>query len=107
MTKRLPGIGCLAACLCALAVNGQTAGFPQASSPAPMSTAVAPPRAILNQYCVGCHGQRAKAAGLEAARTQIKYQLVFSQVYDYLNGGVLMLRKRIAGMMPPAVSHTP
>ena len=55
----------LVAGACALAVPFAVAAV-LAAQPAP--PAVSPQRALLNQYCVGCHNQRAKAAGQEAAR---------------------------------------
>ena len=55
----------LAAGACALAVPFAVAAV-LAAQPAPPPAS--PQRALLNQYCVGCHNQRAKAAGQEAAR---------------------------------------
>jgi mono/diheme cytochrome c family protein len=107
MANKHVGIGCVAACLCALAVTGQTAGFPQAPSPVPPSTAVAPQRAILNQYCVSCHGQRAKAAGLEAAQKLTLDDLDVSQVAQHADAWEKVVRKLRAGMMPPAGSRRP
>ena len=103
MTKNLLGIGCVAAYLCALAVSGQTAGLPQASSPA----APSPQRAILNQYCVSCHSQRAKATGLEAARKLTLDDLDVSQVAGHADVWERVVRKLRAGMMPPAASRRP
>ena len=102
MTKKLLGIGCVAAYLCALRVSGQTAGLAQAPSPA-----VSPPRAILNQYCVSCHSQRAKAAGLEAAQKLTLDDLDVSQVAGHADVWEKVVRKLRAGMMPPSGSRRP
>ena len=57
------------------------------------------PRAILDQYCVGCHNQKLKTAGLMLDKLDI------SRVRE--NAPILekMVRKVRAGMMPPATGR--
>jgi mono/diheme cytochrome c family protein len=72
-------------------------GFAQqgtaASSPAP---AVAPQRAVINQYCVGCHSERTKAGGLALDTLDIANVAVNAAVLEKV------IRKLEAGVMPPA-----
>src|SRR2546428_10070693 len=109
MTKKLLGIGCVGAYLCALVASGlaATAGLPQASSPAPTSPVAAAQRAILNQYCVSCHSQRAKTAGVEAAQKLTLDDLDVSQIAGHPDVWEKVVRKLRAGMMPPAGSRRP
>src|SRR5438876_11598708 len=58
--KRLLMIGC-AVFMLAIGVSGQTAG-PQSTNPS--ATSVSSQRALLDQYCVSCHNQKQKNAGL-------------------------------------------
>jgi cytochrome c551/c552 len=84
-------IGCVAL---ATVWAAQTAS-PQASLP----TKVADPageRALLNQYCVTCHNQKLKTAGLELDK------LDTAHVGDHPEKWELVIRKLRAGMMPPA-----
>ena len=58
--KKLLMIGC-AVFMLAIVVYGQTAG-PQSTNPS--ATSVSSQRALLDQYCVSCHNQKQKNAGL-------------------------------------------
>ena len=56
---------------------------------------VAAERAVVDQYCVGCHNGRAKTANL------LLDQLDMSHLGDHAEIGEKMVRKLRAGMMPP------
>ena len=58
-------------------------------------------RAFLNQYCVGCHNQTAKTAGL------MLDQIDVSQVGPHADVWEKVVRKLRAGMMPPAGARRP
>src|SRR5260370_12781644 len=65
MTRRLLLAACVAIVPVAVIICGQTANSqPQAPNVASASDE----RALLNQYCVVCHNQKAKTGGMEAAR---------------------------------------
>src|SRR5712692_11804611 len=78
ITARLSGIVCLFA---AAVANGQTAGSPQ--------------RAVLDQYCVGCHNQKLKTAGLMLDMMDPAHAGDAAEVWEKV------VRKLRAGMMPP------
>src|SRR5688500_6521797 len=82
-----------------LLVHGQTA-VPQQSSnvPAPL---VSPQRALINEYCVSCHNQKLKTAGL------MLDTLDLARVGDNAAVWEKVVRKLRAGMMPPAGSRRP
>ncbi len=48
----------------ALALATACAGIPQQPTPGTASTPDAPPRALIDKYCIGCHNERAKVGGL-------------------------------------------
>jgi mono/diheme cytochrome c family protein len=73
----------------AFGANGPQA--PRASAPV-----AAEPRALLDKYCVACHNDRLKTAGLMLDRTDL------SQVGSGAEMWEKVLRKLRAGMMPPA-----
>ena len=93
-------------------VRGQNAAprppSPSSSQPAPSSTTPIPPqRALLDQYCVGCHNQRAKASGQEAARKLTLDDLDVTRADDRRDVWETVVRKLRAGMMPPAGVRRP
>jgi hypothetical protein len=93
---RLPVV-CVAAMLPIVAViYGQTAGAPAAIPSA------AAERALLDQYCVVCHNQKAKAAGLEPARRMTLDNLDAAHVEKEAEVWERVVRKLRAGMMPPS-----
>jgi mono/diheme cytochrome c family protein len=53
-------------------------------------------RAFLNQYCVGCHNERAKTAGLMLDKMDVGQVAAHADVWEKV------VRKLRAGMMPPA-----
>ena len=66
------------------------------------SAAAAPaPRAFVDQYCVGCHNQKAKTAGL------MLDTLDPAQVGDKAEVWEKVVRKLRAGMMPPSGARRP
>ena len=88
---------------CAVAVPLVVAASAQTPAPPPVS----PQRALLNQYCVGCHNQRARAAGQEAARKLTLDDLDVAKISEHAEAWELVVRKLRAGMMPPANSRRP
>jgi hypothetical protein len=62
----------------------------QAGSPPPSQ------RAVLDQYCVGCHNQKLKTAGLMLDKLELL------PVGDHADQWEKVVRKLRAGMMPPA-----
>lgn len=109
---------------CAVALSAQApAPAPPASRstpPAPSSavTPVAPAgvapvldaaaeRDLLNRYCVGCHSERAKAAGMDSARKISLDSIDLSNVHPHAEKLELVVRKLRAGMMPPAGARRP
>ncbi len=69
-------VGCTAMVLAALVVSCQ-ASVPQRQS---SNASAATHRAILDRYCVTCHNERSKAAGLEPARKLTLDQLGLAHV---------------------------
>jgi mono/diheme cytochrome c family protein len=108
MTKRLLVVGCVATFSFALAVTGQTAApQAQAQNPAAPVGALSPQRTLVNQYCVGCHNQRAKAAGQEAGRKIALDELDIDRVSENPEAWERVVRKLRAGMMPPSGVRRP
>src|SRR5437899_2106671 len=118
MTKRLLALGCAVTVPFVFSALEQTAGPGSAlmartagpslaaqppASPAPSSSQ----RALLDRYCVGCHSQRAKAAGQDSARKLTLDDLDPARVSEHPDKWELVVRKLRAGMMPPANSRRP
>src|SRR6202167_4446224 len=72
--------------------RGQSA----ATVSATLATSAASERALLDQYCVTCHNQRLKTAGL------MLDQLDLAAMHDHAEAWEKGVRKLRAGMMPPA-----
>ncbi len=64
-------------------------------------------RQLLEQYCYGCHSERAKAAGLDSARKLTLDSLDVSGVSRDMRTWELVARKLRTGMMPPAGLRRP
>src|SRR5262245_9489476 len=109
MTKRVPALGCFAAMMLTLAAVTQTAspGQAPAASPSSVPPQLQSQRQLLDRYCVGCHSQRAKAAGQEPARKLTLDDLDLARVADHAETWELVVRKMRAGMMPPANVRRP
>jgi mono/diheme cytochrome c family protein len=69
--------------------------------PATPSTAVAQYRAVLDQYCVGCHNQRSKTAGLMLDTMDLADVAKHGDVWEKA------IRKLRGGLMPPPGSRQP
>ena len=104
MTRRLAlGIG-IACCIVAVAYDVQLRGAaPQARSarppqaPAASAAAAAPAlRAVLRQYCIACHNQRAKVGGLALDTLDMAHVGENTDVWEQV------VRKLRTGAMPPA-----
>ena len=96
VNKLIVAVGAAAVPL-VVAVSAQT------QAPPPVS----PQRALLNQYCVGCHNQRARDAGQEAARKLTLDDLDVAKVGEHAEQWEMVVRKLRAGMMPPANARRP
>ena len=64
-------------------------------------------RDLLNRYCVGCHSERAKAAGMDSARKIALDSIDLTNVHPHAEKLELVVRKLRAGMMPPAGARGP
>src|SRR5579862_8557407 len=96
---RLNSIAVLLAFLCALS-SALRAAAPQAAapiqSPAPAAAAAkTPERALLDQYCVTCHNQRTKTAGVTFDTVDPSHVAADAEVWEKA------VRKLRGGMMPP------
>ena len=123
-------VGCVATLLVAFVVHAQSAQQPApapaatpqappapapqpqpsqpASSAATRPVSTAPPavtadtqRAFLNQYCMACHSEKAKAAGLDSARRLTMDAMDPANVDKDRAKWELVVRKVRAGQMPP------
>ena len=83
-------VGCLAS---VAFVSGQSTRSAQAADVAGNGAAQ---RAIVNQYCVGCHNAKLKTANL------LLDQLDLAHLGDHAEIGEKVVRKLRAGMMPPS-----
>ena len=84
MKARVSFIGCVALLSAVLVVSGQTAARQQQSTAATVTTAAAE-KALLDQYCVTCHSDKARNAGgvmSEAARKLSFDKLDVTRVHD-------------------------
>src|SRR5262249_7133901 len=59
------------------------------------------PRALMNQYCNGCHNEKLRSGGLALDK------LDFEQVADHAETWEKVARKLRAGMMPPNGARRP
>src|ERR1700724_2714183 len=66
------------------------------ATPGPASPAGGPQRALLDRYCVGCHNQRAKTAGLMLDAMDV------GTVGDHPEAWERGVRKLRGGLMPPS-----
>src|SRR5882724_5129261 len=60
-----------------------------------LSSSAAPNRALLDQYCVTCHSERAKTAGLMLDKMDIDHVADGAETWEKV------IRKLRGGMMPP------
>jgi hypothetical protein len=71
--------------------------FMQSQSPATASA----PRNFLSQYCLGCHNEKTKAAGLLLDKMDVAHVGADAETWEKV------VRKLRAGMMPPAGAKRP
>jgi mono/diheme cytochrome c family protein len=116
MVQKFAAIACAAALLSVVATRRQTVVAQAGTAPSPatgqtlpsaVTPGASPHRALLDRYCVGCHNQRAKAAGQEPARKLTLDDLDPARVSDHPEKWELVVRRLRAGMMPPAGSRRP
>jgi mono/diheme cytochrome c family protein len=84
--------------------QGQSPAAGVAAPTGPQNAAAAPAtpqRALLDQYCVGCHSERLKSGGLALS------QLNLDSVGQSADVAEKVIRKLRAGMMPPAGARRP
>ncbi|HEX5226924.1 MAG TPA: DUF1587 domain-containing protein, partial [Bryobacteraceae bacterium] len=81
--------------LAAVLTLGSAYAQQPATAPVVAATTGASERALLNQYCVVCHNQKLKTAGLTID------QLDVDHVQDRAETWEMVVRKLRAGMMPP------
>jgi mono/diheme cytochrome c family protein len=107
MKKTLLAIGCVAMLSAVIVVQGQTARQPGQSSSTSTADPVAAQRAVLNQYCITCHSEKAKSAGMDSARKLALDSLDLAKVSQDADTWEMVVRKLRAGMMPPVTSRRP
>jgi cytochrome c5 len=91
----LAGIGCLLVSVTQLhSAKPQGVGA-QTQTAAPASTPASPQRALLNQYCVTCHNERLKTAGLMLDKVDVADIRAGAETWEKV---LLKLR---SGAMPP------
>jgi hypothetical protein len=92
------------------------AGAAVRRAPAVPARAITPPaaaipdaeqKAFLTQYCIACHSERAKAAGMDSARKLALDGLDPANLAHDAKTWELVVRKLRAGMMPPAGMKRP
>src|SRR6267378_8430114 len=86
-------IGCLAIVSIVFAGYGQTAESPQ--------------KALINQYCSGCHSERAKAAGIDSAKRLTLDSLDVAHVGKNALSWERVVRPLPTRQMPPAGARSP
>ena len=85
----------LAGALAVLSVSGSSVrGLPQ-QSPGSLPAAVAPQRASLDRYCVGCHNDSARTAGLALDTLDVEHVGENAEAWEKV------VRKLRGRMMPP------
>jgi hypothetical protein len=72
-----------------------------ATAPTPGATSVAPQRALIDQYCLGCHSERVRSGGLALS------ELNLDAVDQHAEIAEKVIRKLRGGLMPPAGARRP
>jgi len=106
MKKPLLLAGCFAILSLVFVVYGQTTASQEQSSGSASSVRSAQ-RAILDQYCVTCHSEKAKAAGADSARKLTLDNLDLALIGENAQVWERVVRKLRAGLMPPAGIRRP
>ena len=86
--------GAMLVALCVAAAPAAPTGVQQTSSPE-VAPAIAAPRAVLDQYCVTCHNQRLKTAGLALDALDL------AELADHAEVWEKVVRRIRTGAMPP------
>src|SRR5262245_62571571 len=86
----------------AAAVYGKTATYPQNQSTVPGSDAAVAQRAVINQFCLNCHSDKARGAGMDSARKIDFDSLDIEHVGRDTETWERVVRKLRAGMMTPS-----
>jgi hypothetical protein len=76
----------------------RVAAAPQSSAPSPST---APDRVLLDQYCVGCHNQRARVANLTLDTMDLAHLSADAEAWEKV------VRKLRGGLMPPPGARRP
>ncbi len=86
-------------------------------APAPVASHAAAPatpaltadqeKELFTRYCVGCHNEKAKAAGVDSSRKLTIDGIDFKDVHKHADRLELIVRKMRAGMMPPVNARRP
>jgi len=87
-------------------VTGSPSVVPASGHPAAELTATAV-HDLFARYCVGCHSEKAKAAGMDSSRKLTIDNIDFTNVHPQAQKLEMMIRKMRAGMMPPAGVRRP
>ena len=97
MTKQR-GFPLLAGVVLAMLAAAGRAGAEQA---APVAASAAPERALLDRYCVACHNERLRTAGLQLDTADVAHVAADPALWEKV------VRKLRAGAMPPAPRPRP
>ena len=85
----------------AIAVCVSVAGSPQQARTTTASVSAAPSRAVIDTYCVACHNQRVKTAGIAFDNADLRDVSKDADLWEKA------LRKLRGGMMPPPGARRP
>ena len=86
---------------CSVAVAGFVVGFVGSGFSPTVSAQNSDPRAFVNQYCVTCHNQKLKTAGLTLDTMDIAHVAANAETWEKV------VRKIKTGMMPPSGAPRP
>jgi mono/diheme cytochrome c family protein len=98
----LPVAACAWAAALALVLGGsERVDAQRPSAAASVASAASPDAAFLNQYCIGCHNQRAKIAGLALDTLDLTRVGTDAETWEKV------IKKIRTGMMPPSGARRP
>src|SRR5712672_1134707 len=99
------GIATVAVLLCLGAAREPVPANAQA--PANAATPVSPQRALISQYCLGCHSDRLKSGGLALSALNLDAPGNDIQSAGSTEIAEKVIRKLRGGLMPPAGARRP